>query len=88
MAGGFFASYLEASTIHGLRYLNSNTRLRDRFFWFVVIVVQFTVAGYWVANSLKFWSDNPIVRSFETFLKLRISDISLLLYRSSLVNQH
>ena len=63
--------YLESSTVHGLVYISTTTRLW-KCFWILVVTSGFMSAGYLIQVSFRNWQDNPIRTTIET---LPISEV-------------
>ena len=66
-------SFLESSTIHGLRYI-STTRKFVRLFWSLVVIAGFLGAILLIKESFESWSEDPVKTTVET---LSISEIRL-----------
>ena len=59
-------TFLESSTIHGLVYISTSKTLPGRLFWVLVVFGGFTVAGFFINNSLQAWKENPVDTTIET----------------------
>ena len=57
--------FLESSTIHGLSYI-SKTRNYAKYFWILVVVGGFSVAGYLIYESFLSWHESPVKTNIET----------------------
>ena len=66
-------TFLDSSTIHGLRYI-STTRKYVRLFWISIVITGFVAASLLIKESLDSWSQNPVKTTVET---LPISEIRL-----------
>ena len=65
--------FLESSSISGLNHIAS-TKKCARFFWILVVIAGFTVAGFLIQESFQSWSESPIKTTVET---MPISEIRL-----------
>ena len=59
--------YLEETTIHGLRYLSVGRDL-EKFAWFIVIAISFSIAGYLIQTTIKDNEHEPVLTNIETAL--------------------
>ena len=57
--------FLEASTIHGMVYISTTTKL-IRVFWVLVVIAGFTGAGVLIYQSFQDWDESPITTSIDT----------------------
>ena len=60
--------YLEETTIHGLRYLSVGKDFVEKFVWFVVIAISFSIAGYLIQTTIKENENEPVLTTIETGL--------------------
>ena len=60
------AGYLDSTTIHGLGYLKAGRNICERFVWFVIIVISFTLAATLIYESIDEANRNPILTNIET----------------------
>ena len=58
-------SFLESSTIHGLTYISSSTKL-IRLFWTLVVIAGFTGAAVMIYQAFEDWNENPVTTTIET----------------------
>ena len=61
----YLQQFLESSTIHGLVYISSQKRLQ-RWFWILVVITGFTIAGLLINQSFENWTESPIKTTIET----------------------
>ena len=66
-----FRNFLESSTIHGLTYISTTTKI-VRIFWILVVIGGFTGAGILIYQSFESWDESPIKTTIET---LPIADV-------------
>ena len=59
--------YLEETTIHGLRYLSVGRGL-EKFVWFAVIALSFSIAGYLIQTTIQENENEPVLTNIETAL--------------------
>ena len=59
-------AFLESSTIHGLAYISTTSRILVRLFWILVVIGGFTGAGVMIYNSFQSWADSPVKTTIET----------------------
>ena len=59
--------YLEETTIHGLRYLSVGRGL-EKFVWFIVIAISFSIAGYLIQTTIQENENEPVLTNIETAL--------------------
>ena len=52
--------YLEETTIHGLRYLSVGRGL-EKFVWFIVIAISFSIAGYLIQTTIQENENEPVL---------------------------
>ena len=57
--------FFESSTIHGLVYWSTTSRL-VKLFWIIVVITGFSVAGMLIQTSFKDWQESPIKTTVET----------------------
>ena len=62
-----FQEFLESSTIHGLPRIASSKELLLKLFWFLVIIVGFSLAGSYIHNALQDFEKEPFMTKIETF---------------------
>ena len=57
--------FLESSTIHGLSYISTTSRL-VKIFWILVVIGGFTGAGVLIYQSFQAWNESPVTTTIET----------------------
>ena len=62
-----FQEFLETSTIHGLPRIASSKELLLKIFWFLVIIIGFSLAGSYIHNALQDFEKEPFMTKIETF---------------------
>ena len=55
------SDYLEASSLHGLKYLSESKSLLFKLVWFVSISTSFSAAVYIIYSNIVQWENNPSV---------------------------
>ena len=58
-------NFLESSTIHGLVFISTETRLA-RCFWILVVITGFSIASVLIYQSFDNWAESPIKTTVET----------------------
>ena len=53
------SGFLEATSVHGLRYLTGSQNLLARIVWSVCIAASFTVAGWVIYFNVLQWENSP-----------------------------
>ena len=66
-----FRTFLESSTIHGLVYISTTTKI-SKVFWTFTVISGFATAAFLIQTSFQSWADSPIKTTVE---KLPISKI-------------
>ena len=65
------ASWMETTTVHGFYYLPgpypSSTNWFERCFWFLTIIVVFSIASVLIHVAFKDWNDHPTVTTTATY---------------------
>ena len=61
LAMALLREYLEATTVHGLRYLLVSRSLVSKFAWFVCITASFATAALICQSNILQWESNPKV---------------------------
>ena len=59
--------FLETTTIHGLPRIVSSKKKILKLFWFLVVLIGFSVAGSLIYNALQDYENDPITTKIETF---------------------
>ena len=57
--------FLESSTIHGLSYISTTSRLVKNF-WILVVIGGFIGAGVLIFQSFQAWNESPVTTNIET----------------------
>ena len=57
--------FLESSTIHGLSYISTTSRLVKKF-WILVVIGGFIGAGVLIFQSFQAWNESPVTTNIET----------------------
>ena len=57
--------FFESSTIHGLTYISTTSRL-VKIFWILVVIGGFTGAGVLIYQSFQAWNESPVTTTIET----------------------
>ena len=60
----YFQQFLESSTIHGLVYISTESKIA-RLFWILVVAIGFTIASLLIQQSFDNWSESPIKTTIE-----------------------
>ena len=60
-----FKQFLESSTIHGLVYISTESKLA-RITWLLIVITGFTVASLMINDAFDDWFKNPIKTTTET----------------------
>lgn len=67
-----FDEYTRNSTIHGFRYMASNRRMCEKFFWILVFAISFATCTITILSLWLRWDNNPVVVTFDEV----ITDVS------------
>ena len=67
-------NYCMTTTLHGFPYVVNGEGHLEKLFWGLVVVLGFVLSGVVVSQSLKDWSDHPILTVIDT-VSLPIQDI-------------
>ena len=57
------SAFLEATSIHGLRYLSESKSILIKSVWFIVILTSFSAAAFICYNNVVQWQNSPILIS-------------------------
>ena len=62
------SDFFQSTSIHGPAYL-TGSNLVTKVFWIVALVAGYTLAGYYIRDSIIDWNENPVLISFEELEK-------------------
>ena len=57
--------FIESSTIHGVPHI-SKTKKFTKFFWCLVVILGFILAGALIFQSFETWAGSPVKTTIET----------------------
>ena len=59
-------TYLEASSLHGLAYLQRGNSFLTRLFWSVIVIVGFTLASVFLYGQITDWEKHQTITTLES----------------------
>ena len=59
-------AYLEASSLHGLAYLNRGNSSLTRFFWGIIVIGGFSLAVVFLHGQITDWEENQTITTLES----------------------